>query len=148
MLYRVRSVVKGHGKVLKALVVFGSSVYNPTRSRDLDLLIVVDSLSNVKEKQLLEHEVSRSLKSAGLRKPVDIVVLDVEALKENANPGSVVSGLVLGYKVVHDEIGVPGIVRKILCDISKEEGYTVFKSGKKLNLHALAKARKSSCYEV
>lgn len=48
--------------MLKALVVFGSYVRAPLRSRDVDILVVVDMLSDVKEKKLLELEISKSLK--------------------------------------------------------------------------------------
>lgn len=134
-------------KVLKALVVFGSSVYSPLRSRDLDVLVVVDSLANAREKHMLELEISRSLRHGLIQKPVDVVVLDVEALYENAKPGGVVSGLVAGYTIVYDEVGIPELVKRVACDVLREGEYVIVKNGRRLNLHALARAKLKQHYE-
>lgn len=136
--------MKKHGKILKALVLFGSSVYNPLRSRDLDLLVVIDKLTDAKEKHELEVEILKSLRQIKLGKPIDVLVLDIEMLKENAKPGGVVSGLILGYKSLYDELGISTIVEKITDEVSEEKDYVVIKENRKLNLYILAKLMKKN----
>jgi len=138
-LSRVREVLERRGRRLKALVVFGSSVYSPRRARDVDLLVVVDALADPSEKLSIELEVSRSLRGA-LPRPADVTVLDVESLGENLEPGLVGSGLAAGYKVVYDELGVEGLVRGALEKLA-EQDYVVVKGGRRLNLSAVARAK-------
>lgn len=104
--------------------------------------MVVDGLAGAREKQLLELSIVKGLRAEGVRKPVDVVVLDVGALEENARPGGIVSGLIAGYRVLYDEIGVPAIVERAVREASAEDGYTVIKGGRRLSLSALAKVRR------
>lgn len=117
-------------------------MYSPLKSRDLDLLIVIDKLIDIREKQQLEIEIIKCLEQEELSKPVDLVVLDIEILKENAKPGGVISGLILGYKPLYDELGIPTMIEKMLQEISEEEGYVIIKDNKRLNLTSLAKIKK------
>ncbi|MDK6028833.1 nucleotidyltransferase domain-containing protein [Ignisphaera sp. 4213-co] len=106
----VKRVVESYSKTLKALVLFGSYVYNPLKSRDIDTLLIVDKLVNAKEKLAIEVEVARNVKAL-CRKPVDVIVFDIDMLKENAEPGGIVSGLVIGYKILYDDIGMQKLLR-------------------------------------
>ena len=142
MLSRIRDALKVFDKKIKAVIIFGSSVYNPLKSRDIDILVVVDKIESAKEKHLIELEISRLLRPLYMYKPVDIVVMDVEMLKDNAEAGTLLSGLVLGYKILYDEICVKNTIEKILEDVAKTEEYIVFKNGRKLNLSSIAKAKK------
>lgn len=112
------------------------------RSRDLDLLVVVDKLTDAKEKHELEVEILRSLKQVKLGKPIDVLVLDVEMFKENAKPGGVVSGIILGYKPLYDELGLSNIVKKIINEVSEEKDYVIIKKNRKTNIYLIAKSKK------
>lgn len=140
-MFRVKRVLENHGKRLEALVVFGSSVYSPLRSRDLDILVVVDHLASAREKHALELEISRNLRGGLVRKPVDVVVLDVDALYENAKPGGLVTGLVAGYYAIYDEVGISELVWRIAREVLREGEYVVVKNGRRLNQHALARVK-------
>jgi predicted nucleotidyltransferase len=141
VLYRVNEVLKSFGKVLKALVIFGSSIFS-RNPNDIDLLIVVNKLSSVGEKIELELSISRSLRDLEPGKPFDVVVLDVEMLKENMVVGSFLTGLVLGYRVVYDEIGFDDMVKNLIKDLaSSADDYVLIKRGRKVNLKAIAIAK-------
>lgn len=141
MLYRVNEVLKSFGKVLKALVIFGSSTFS-RNPNDIDLLVVVNKLSSVSEKIELELSISRSLRDLEPGKPFDVVVLDVEMLKENMVVGSFLTGLVLGYRVVYDEIGFDDLVKNLIRDLTKNaDDYVLIKRGRKINLKAIAIAK-------
>ncbi|WP_440059490.1 hypothetical protein ACSU1N_06800 [Thermogladius sp. 4427co] len=130
-----------YGRKLRAVIIFGSSVYNPLRSRDVDIIVVVDRIEDVKEKYVLELEISKELRKC-ISKPVDVIVFDVEMLEENTRPGTVLSGLIAGYVVVYDEIGVESILEKVLENILQVDEYIIVKKGRKLDLASIAKARK------
>ena len=134
----VKRVVESYGKTLKALVLFGSYVYNPLKSRDIDILLIVDKLVNAKEKLAIEVEVARNVKAL-CRKPVDVIVFDIDMLKENAEPGGIVSGLVIGYKILYDDIGMQKIVEGVVDKISREESYIIIKNNRRIDLSAIAK---------
>jgi predicted nucleotidyltransferase len=141
VLYRVNEVLKSFGKVLKALVIFGSSAFS-RNPNDIDLLVVVNKLSSVNEKIELELSISRSLRDLEPGKPFDVVVLDVEMLKENMVVGSFLTGLVLGYRVVYDEIGFDDLVKNLIRDLTNStDDYVLIKRGRKVNLKAIAIAK-------
>lgn len=102
-------------------------------------MVIVDKLENVREKVELEVEASIELRRA-LRKPVDIHVFDPETFRENLEPGSFLSGLALGYKILYDEIGLKKAIEKLIRKISETEGY-VYVKGRKWNLASIAKAK-------
>lgn len=132
------------GKKMKAVIIFGSSIYNPLKSRDIDILVVVDRIGDIKEKQLLELEIAKRLRPIYMNKPVDIVVMDTDMLKDNARAGTVVAGLIAGYRSLYDEINIENIVEKLLEEVAEAGEYIVFKNGKRLNLGSIAKAKKAS----
>lgn len=138
VLSKIKHLLSGHGKNLKALIVFGSSVYNPLKSRDIDLLVVIDKLNNVWEKTSLEVEVKRSLKNT--HKPIDATVLDVESFKENLEPGAFASGLVAGFKLIYDELGVGEMIKETIEKTSKEQ-IIIIKRGRRLNLSLIARLK-------
>lgn len=69
------------------------------------------------------------------------MVLDEEMLKENAKPGGLISGLILGYKLLYDELGIPIIVEKTLREVSEEKEYVIIKENRRTNLSSLAKIK-------
>lgn len=71
--------------------------------------------------------------------------MDVASLSESARPGGVVSGLIAGYIVIYDELGIPYLIRRIVQEVSREEGYIVIKNGRRLNLSTLAKVKNLRC---
>lgn len=141
-MFNVKQTVERYGKALKALIIFGSSVYSPLRSKDLDLLVIVDKLVDVKEKFMIEAEVFRNLSRVIPRKPIDVTVFDVDTFMENAKPGGVVSGLILGFRSLYDELNVPALVEELTRRIVDEDGYVLIKGGREINISLLAKMKK------
>lgn len=137
----MKRFLEAEGKRLRSLVVFGSSVYNTLRARDLDILVVINKLEDAREKAKLEFEVAKLLKGF-VEKPADVVVLDEDSLKENMEPGGVASGLLAGYLVLYDELGLEKLVAEAAEKVASE-GFTLQKGGRKINFGALAKARRS-----
>lgn len=139
---RIRELLREHGRTLKALVLFGSYVYDLLRSRDVDLLVVVDRLDDVKEKTSLEFEILRALKRCVKDKPLDVVVLDVESFVENLKLGALASGLIAGFEPIYDEIGVSSMIEELLREASGGgERVVIVKKGRRLDLSSLAKAK-------
>lgn len=137
----VRRFLEAEGKRLRSLVVFGSSVYNPARARDLDILVVINKLEEAREKAKLEFEIAKLLKSF-VEKPVDVVLLDEDSLKENMEPGGVALGLLAGYLVLYDELGLEKLVSEAAEKVASK-GFILQKGSKRINFGALAKARRS-----
>jgi hypothetical protein len=79
--------VEVFGRELRALAVFGSSVYS-SRYGDADLLVVVERLGSAREKLELEVRIGESLRDLPLGRYFDVSVLDVHSLEENAAPGA------------------------------------------------------------
>jgi predicted nucleotidyltransferase len=141
-LSRIRELLRERGRTLKALVLFGSYVYDPLRSRDVDLLVVVDRLNDAKERASLELEILRALKKRVKDKPLDVVVLDVESFVENLKLGALASGLIAGFEPIYDEIGVSSMIKELLRETSRgEERVVMVKRGRRLDLSSLAKAK-------
>lgn len=140
MLSKVKEVVEKYSKSLKALIMFGSSIYSPMTARDLDIITVVDTITNVNEKTILEVEITKALKNVIVNKPIDVIVFDVESFKENLEPGALASGLIVGFKVLFNEIYVEELITKALEKIALGQ-YIVLKKDRKLNLSAIAKAK-------
>lgn len=125
---------------MKALLLFGSSIHGLWIARDVDIMVVVDKFSSVEEKLLLETLIAKSLRKLLVRKPVDVLVFDVEFFMENLEPGAVASGLVAGYILLYDELGVESLVRNLAEKVARDN-VVLFKHGKKLNLSAIARAK-------
>jgi len=138
-LYRVRRVVKGFGKELRALAIFGSSVYSREYG-DVDLLVVVDVLASAREKLELEVKVRESLRDLPEGMYFEVSVLDVASLEENAAPGGFLSGLVLGYRVICDELGLDELVLRVARELAKLGRYELRKSSRRVDLSAVARA--------
>jgi hypothetical protein len=111
--------VEVFGRELRALAVFGSSVY-PSRYGDADLLVVVDRLGSAREK--LEVRIGESLRDLPLGRYFDVSVLDVPSLEENAAPGGFLSGLVLGCRVICDEVGLGELVLRAVLTSPRPTG--------------------------
>ncbi|MEM0481269.1 MAG: hypothetical protein QXM16_00030 [Nitrososphaerota archaeon] len=110
------------------------------RARDIDLLIIVDRLSNVVEKFNLEVEISRALRTVESTTPFDVIIFDGDSFRENLEPGTLASGLIAGYRVVYDELGLEKLIEPLIEKIARGE-YIVQKNGRRINLSALARAR-------
>lgn len=128
------------GKRLKSLAIFGSSIYNPMRARDVDLLIVIDEIADALEKSSLELDIIKALKRLHPRALFDVLVFDEVSFKENLRPGAVLSGLVIGYEIIYDELGLNNLVEDLVRDVARGE-YIVQKGERRINLSALARAR-------
>ncbi len=129
-----------YSKKLRTIAIFGSSVYNPVKARDLDILIIVDKLLDVKEKTNLEIEILKNLKDFQAKTLIDIIVLDEESFKENLEPGGLASGLVAGYKILYDEIRIESFIYEAAKKIANEK-YVILKNRKKIDLSTIAKLK-------
>lgn len=140
MLSVVKGVLESRGRRLLSLVIFGSTILYPVRARDIDLLIIVDKLSNVVEKLNLEVEISRALRTVESKTPFDVIIFDGDSFRENLEPGTLASGLIAGYRIVYDELGLEKLIEPLIEKIARGE-YIVQKNGRRINLSALARAR-------
>ncbi|MDJ0268989.1 MAG: hypothetical protein NXY59_00265 [Aigarchaeota archaeon] len=102
------------GGRLLVVAVFGSSVYYDIRSGDIDVLVVVDEELSFEKKLSKETELSiKLLRASGGSRAFDVHVMDVRQFQDNLKPGTFLSGLVLGYRVLYDRIGFKGYVEKL-----------------------------------
>ncbi len=139
MLSKLRSFFEGKGRKVLGIIVFGSYVYSPMKAHDIDLVVIVDKLENAREKVELEVEASVELRRT-IRKPADIHVFDPETFRENLEPGSFLSGLALGYKILYDRIGLEKTIEELVRKVGETEGYVYVKE-RKWNLASIAKAK-------
>ena len=89
----------------------------------MDLLVVVDRLGSAREK--LEVRIGESLRDLPLGRYFDVSVLDVPSLEENAAPGGFLSGLVLGYRVICDEVGLDELVLRVAGELARLDTYEI-----------------------
>jgi hypothetical protein len=101
-------------------------------------------LGSVSEKFELELSISKSLRDLRSSKPFDIIVLDVKSLEENVVPRSFLTGLILGCKVIYDNVEIKDLVSKIAKELISIEDYIIIKRGRKLNLSVIAKVRNTT----
>lgn len=140
VLLAVKRILKARGKHLKSLVIFGSSIYNPARARDLDILIIIDELKDFTEKCTLEVEIAKVFRKAFPKMLVDIIIFDEDSFRENLEPGGLPSGLVAGYKIIHDELGLEDLIGDLAKKIARSD-YIVQKGRRRINISALARIR-------
>ena len=139
MLSKIRNIIEKFGKKLKALVIFGSYAINPLKAKDIDILIIIDKILNIEEKINLEIEISKELRKI-LKKPVDIIVMDEEIFHENIEPGTVLSGFVIGYKKIYDDIGFDYFINNLIEKLA-EIDYEFFKNSKEVNLSSISRVK-------
>jgi hypothetical protein len=132
--------VGAHSKKLRIIAVFGSSVYDPVKARDLDILIIIDKLLDIKEKTDLEIRILKNLKNLRTETPLDIIVLDEESFKENLEPGGIASGLVAGCRILYDEMGTEQFIYEAAKKVANEK-YVIFKKRRKIDLSTIAKLK-------
>jgi len=118
------------------VVLFGSYVYKYREARDIDIIVVVNELKDLEEKMRLEVRLTHVLRSA-LAIPVDIIVFDLDSLKENLRPGTVLSGLVLGFRVLYDAVGFTRYFKELVKGLAQDD-YVLYKK-RALRLSRLAK---------
>ena len=139
MLSKIKNIIEKFDKKLKALVIFGSYAINPLKAKDIDILIIIDKILNIEEKINLEIEISKELRKI-LKKPVDIIVMDEEIFHENIEPGTVLSGFVIGYKKIYDNIGFDYFINNLIEKLA-EIDYEFFKNFKEVNLSSISRVK-------
>ncbi len=122
-------------RVLAALV-FGSSIYWRD-ARDVDLLIVVRESLDPKAKMEVEHKISSRALRRGLL-PLDVHVMGLRDFRDNLSPGTFLSGLALGYRVLIDKIDVDSLIVPFLGELS-EGDYVLYNRHGRWNLSKMAK---------
>lgn len=139
ILFKTLGFFKSLDRRVLAIILFGSYIYSLRNSRDIDVVLIVDSLADLRDKITLEAEIARSL-SRECKRKVDIQVFDLESFRENLTIGTLLSGLILGYRIVYDEVGVGESIREFIKAASKEPEYTYVKR-KKWKLTAIARVK-------
>ncbi len=122
-------------RVLAALV-FGSSIYWKD-AKDVDLLIVVRGSLRPREKVELEYKISSRALRMGLP-PLDVHVMGLSDFRDNLSPGTFLSGLALGYRVLIDRINVDSLITSFLRELSRED-YVLYSRHGRWNLSKMAK---------
>lgn len=137
---QIKKTLEKYGKNVKAIILYGSIVYSPSSAHDIDVLIVVDKIRDVNEKTRLEYILKSHLRKKSIL-PIDVTVFDTKILEENLVPGTFLSGLVLGYDILYDEINFEEIINELFIKIAQLDDYIYIKNRKKWNLSNIAKAR-------
>ncbi|MEM3742519.1 MAG: hypothetical protein QXU28_05525 [Nitrososphaerota archaeon] len=128
------------GTRLVSIILFGSSIYIG-RGRDVDILILIDSISGLDEKMDLEEEIKMLLnRSFNYEVVFDAHILDLEQFNENLKIGSFLSGLSLGYQVIYDKNNVEEKIVEMLKTLSKSRYIMVNKYGR-WNLSKIAEIK-------
>ncbi|MEM4536757.1 MAG: hypothetical protein QXP92_05910 [Nitrososphaerota archaeon] len=128
------------GTRLVSIILFGSSIYIG-RGRDVDILILIDSISGLDEKMDLEEEVKMLLnRSFNYEVVFDAHILDLEQFNENLKIGSFLSGLSLGYQVIYDKNNVEEKIVEMLKTLSRSRYIMVNKYGR-WNLSKIAEIK-------
>ena len=138
ILNKIESSLSKFNKKLLALILFGSYVRSFKKAKDIDLLVIVDKIENIYEKFEIEKEISIQLIKE-LKLPFEINVLDLDNFFENLKPGTFISGLVLGYKIIYDKIGIEYYIKKLCQELANEIEYEFIKHGKRYRLGIFAK---------
>ena len=133
----VNTLNKFNRKLL-SLVLFGSYVRSPRKAEDIDLLVIIDRIENVHEKFEIEKELSLNLIKE-LQMPFEVVVLDFNNFIENLKEGTFISGLVLGYKILYDEISIEKYIKELCKKLIENLDYEFIKHGKRYRLSIFAK---------
>ena len=139
MLFKIKNIVKKFHKRLEAIIIFGSYAINPLRANDIDILVIVDKILNIKDKICLEIDISKDLRKI-LKKPTDVIVMDKEMLYENMEPGTLLSGLVIGYKKIYDNINFDYLINDLIRKLA-EIDYKLFKNSKEINLSSISRVK-------
>jgi len=139
VLSEVSDWCRDRGLRLRALILFGSYVYNAPKARDVDVVVVVDRISNPKELASLATELAVRLRKAAGR-VFDVLLFDEESFYENLQPGTVLSGLVMGFKALYDEIGVSRAVEELVKLLAGSD-YKYCKGRRCVDLSAVARAK-------
>ena len=91
------------GENLKAIIVFGSTIYLG-KGKDIDLIIIIDKEINIRGKLELEYKLKQILQKTIPNKIFDVHVFNLKEFKENLQPGTMLSGLALGYEIIYGSI--------------------------------------------
>lgn len=117
ILSKVREIL---GDRLRAVIVFGSHVYLGG-GNDIDLAVVIDGSLDPKSKLKLEYRVKKALEKAMPGNVFDVHAFNVEDFKENLEPGTALSGLALGYKLLYGEEAIEQLIIGFLEKLSREK---------------------------
>lgn len=80
--------------------------------------------------------------------------MDEKSFYDNLEPGTVISGLVIGYKKIYDEMKIDKLINELAMKIA-EMDYRIYKRNKEINLSSISKVKmkvgkaknKNSLYE-
>ncbi len=112
---RIREIL---GENLRAIIVFGSTIYMG-RGNDIDLIVVTDEEMNMKDRLKLEYRLKQVLQRIVKDKIFNVHVFNLEEFERNLQPGSMLSGLALGYEVIYGEQIVEPLILNFLKQLSR-----------------------------
>ena len=107
------------GDKLLSIILFGSTVYMGV-GRDIDLIVIVDDRLGLYDKFDIEYRLRSRLCLDYRICGVDIHVMDMDIFRENLQPGTFLSGLALGYRILYDRIGIEKEIHGYLKVLVKE----------------------------
>ncbi len=120
-LYNIYRVIKGFFRdKLLSIILFGSTVYRGY-GRDIDLIVIVDEELDLHRRFDIEYKLRIELRRRNILGDVDIHVIDKDSFIENLVPGTFLSGLALGYRILYDRIGVEKYILELLKRLSREK---------------------------
>ncbi len=105
---------------LVGVIIFGSTVYLG-RGRDIDLIVVVKKERDPRESLSLEYKLRRILEEEFKGLAFDVHVFSFKEFKENLKPGTFLSGLALGYEILHGEPLLEPLILEFLKELSREK---------------------------
>ena len=108
------------GENLKAIIVFGSTIYLG-KGKDIDLIIIIDKEIDVKDKLKLEYKLKQILQKTIPNKIFDVHIFNLKEFKENLKPGTMLSGLALGYETIYGEQVIEPLILEFLQKLSREK---------------------------
>jgi hypothetical protein len=73
-------------------------------------------------------------------KPIDVILIDEKNFYENLKPGTVISGLIIGYKKIYDEIKIEKLINELAMEIA-EIDYEIYKGKRKIDLSSISKVK-------
>lgn len=112
---RIKEILGGN---LRAIIMFGSTIYMGG-GKDIDLIVVTDEEIDLKNKLELEYRLKQVLQRTVKDKIFDVHIFNLEEFERNLQPGTMLSGLALGYEVIYGDQVVEPLILNFLKQLSR-----------------------------
>ena len=135
---RIKEKIIENLKDTLAIIVFGSFVYRG-KGKDIDIIIITKNSYDVKKQIEIRMKLNREFNYKYI---FDIHIFSLEEFIKNLKPGTFLTGLALGYKIIYDRINVEKYLKEFFKEILKENIIFVNKYGTwNLSFHAKLKLK-------